>query len=101
MARDYSKVAVQASPSNYKEELLCETIDKSNESLRWLEVVNKTCEHYKFITDKSQVIKLNFLSGYTVRQTCKTVGVSVRTFRRWQNEIFETAESWAKELRLI
>ena len=100
MSVDYGKVAVQTSPSNFREELLCRMIDKSSECLRWVGVIDKVIDHYKF-EDKKQIILLRYFNGYSVSKICKTIGISTRTYFNWRIEIIELTEGWARELVLI
>ena len=100
-AIDYSKVSVQTSPSNHKETQLCAILDENLKKYRWCYVVEKVLDHYHFEKDKVRFIETHYFKKKGDIETCLNVGISRRTFYNWQEEIFETAFNWAKELRLI
>lgn len=100
-AIDYSKVCVQSSPGNHKETQLCNLMDKNLIKVRWCYVVEKVLDHYRFEDEKVKFIKEHFFKQKSDILTCLDVGISRRTFFRWQEEIIEVAYNWAKELKLI
>ena len=101
MAVDYSKVAVQTSPSNHKETQLCALMDNNLKKARWCNVVEKVLEHYKFEKDKVRFIDLHWFKKKTETEICIDIGIGRMTFYRWQNEIIDFALNWAKEYELI
>lgn len=101
MAVDYSKVAVQTTPGNYKETQLCNVIDKNIRELRWCYVIEKVLDHYKFEQDKVKFIKTFYFDKKGEILTCLEVGISRRTLFRMQDEVFDFAYKWAKELKVI
>ena len=101
IAVDYSKVAVQTSPSNHKETQLCKLIDKNQNNIRWCYVVEKVLDHYKFEEDKVRFIDLYYFKHKGETQACLEVGICRRTMFYWQEEILEITYRWAREFKLI
>ena len=99
-AIDYTKPKVKSSRSTKREEMLCRLIDQGEQSYRWLTLVDKVKDRYKY-TDKYALIDFYYLRGLSKRKASAEIGVSERTFRRWKNEILETAYLWAQDLKLI
>ena len=100
MAVDYSKVAVQTSPSNYKEEKLCEVIDQKIDTYRWSLVVEKVLDMHKFDA-KSKFIRKHYFDKKNIYQVCYDIGICERTYKYWKEEIIEDAYLWAKEYKLV
>ncbi len=101
MAVDYSKVAVQTSPSNYKEAQLCKILDENLANVRWCYVVEKVLDHYRFEPDKQKFIREHYFLKKGETAICLDVGISRATLYRWQEEILDIAYRWAIELKVI
>lgn len=100
MAIDYSKVNVKSSPGKGRETKLCETIDKSQEALKWCYVVEKVLDCYKW-DSKEQVIRKHYFERKTIEITSQEIHCSRRTCNYWIEEIILKAYMWAIDMRLI
>jgi hypothetical protein len=101
MAIDYSKVAVQTSPSNYKEAQLCALMDDNLKLVRWSYVVEKVLDHFKFEQDKVKFIRQHYFAKKGEVETCLEIGICRATMFNWQNEIIDIAYKWARELKVL
>ena len=100
LTANYSGEKVKTTPTNKREQRLVNFIDKNMGSLSWCNIVEKTIDTYQFSPHFS-IIQLKFFKAMSVRYVCYQCGISRSTFFRYQDEILETAEKWAKKYRLI
>lgn len=99
-AVNYEKPCVMSSPTRKREENICKIIDKDDKTYKWCKVVEATVTKF-YGTGKDALIKALYFDRLSVRRTAFILHMGKNTVTRWDNEILESAEIYAKKLGLL
>lgn len=99
-AIDYSRLNVQSTPGNALEERVCRFLDESDRLTLYTRVVWYTLIKYSGQV-KEELIKTYYFDGLSIMGTAHAVHVSRRTVFRYLDDILESAEIYARELKVL
>ena len=99
-AIDYSRLNVQTTPGNTLEEKICRYLDESDRLTLYTRVVWYTLIKYSGQV-KEELIKTYYFDGQSIMGSAHAVHISRRTLFRYLDDILESAETYAKELKVL